>query len=285
MLRRSHLIAALMAVSLVSAQEWGTLKGKFVWEGDVPAPVKLDVTKDDHCIKAGNQVDTTVVIDPATKGIGGIIVYVRKPTAIHPSLPKDAKAAEEAFEAKFKELNGFAFSELKAKVAGGMKVKDIKGPALLDQVNCVYVPTSIAMQQGTKLIALNPEPIAHNVKVTGTDPANAFNPIMPANTFETFSLVAEPSIVGLECNIHGWMKGGIMVLEHPYFAVTGKDGSFEIKNVPAGDVTVIARLSNGRFINVLDGGKGTARGQVVKVAAGGEGSVGTDGVVKVSTVK
>ena len=47
-------------------------------------------------------------------------------------------------------------------------------------------------------------------------------------------------MIPLKCNIHGWMHAYVGVVEHPYFAVTGGDGTFEIKNVPPGDYVVEA---------------------------------------------
>ena len=45
-------------------------------------------------------------------------------------------------------------------------------------------------------------------------------------------------MIRVKCNIHSWMHAFIGVLNHPYFAVSGKDGSFEIKNLPPGTYTI-----------------------------------------------
>jgi hypothetical protein len=45
-------------------------------------------------------------------------------------------------------------------------------------------------------------------------------------------------MIPVKCNVHKWMHAYIGVVEHPYFAVTGADGAFELKNVPPGDYTV-----------------------------------------------
>jgi uncharacterized protein (DUF2141 family) len=47
-------------------------------------------------------------------------------------------------------------------------------------------------------------------------------------------------MVPVQCNQHPWMRAYIGVLEHPYFAVTKTDGSYEIKNLPPGDYTLVA---------------------------------------------
>ena len=45
-------------------------------------------------------------------------------------------------------------------------------------------------------------------------------------------------MIPVKCNIHQWMHAYIGVVEHPYFAVTGPDGSFDLPNVPPGDYTI-----------------------------------------------
>ena len=47
-------------------------------------------------------------------------------------------------------------------------------------------------------------------------------------------------MVPVKCNVHPWMKSYIGVLRHPFFAITGADGSFEIKGLPPGDYTIEA---------------------------------------------
>ena len=45
-------------------------------------------------------------------------------------------------------------------------------------------------------------------------------------------------MIPVKCNIHPWMKAYVGVISHPYFAVTGDDGSFELKDLPPGDYTI-----------------------------------------------
>ena len=47
-------------------------------------------------------------------------------------------------------------------------------------------------------------------------------------------------MIRVKCNIHGWMHAFIGVVDNPYFAVTGDDGTFELKNVPPGEYTIEA---------------------------------------------
>jgi hypothetical protein len=50
---------------------------------------------------------------------------------------------------------------------------------------------------------------------------------------------AHPEVmIRIKCNVHGWMRAYLGMLEHPYYAVTGPDGSFDLTNVPPGDYTI-----------------------------------------------
>ena len=75
-------------------------------------------------------------------------------------------------------------------------------------------------------------------------------------------LVAEKLPMRIECNLHSWMKGHVGIFSHPYFAVTDKDGNFEIKDAPAG---------NFRLMVWHDSGYGPAGrdGSPIAVKAGG----------------
>jgi len=56
----------------------------------------------------------------------------------------------------------------------------------------------------------------------------------------TRTFTAPEVMVPLECNVHGWMHAWLAVLPHPFFAVSGADGSFSIKGLPPGTYTIEA---------------------------------------------
>jgi hypothetical protein len=84
---------------------------------------------------------------------------------------------------------------------------------------------------------LNSDPVTHNVHTVAFD-NRPFNRTQPAalEKIEASFRVAEK--VRVKCDIHGWMGAWIVVIDHPYHAVTGSDGGFVIGNVPAGTYTV-----------------------------------------------
>ncbi len=161
-------------------------------------------------------------------------------------------------------------------------MSELKAPGVLDQVLCKYVPHAVALREGQSFLVLNPEPIAHNVKISSTEASNENNKNMPPNTFESIKLAAGSRPNGLESSIHPWMKGMVMVLPHPYFAVSKEDGTFEIKNVPAGE-NVIMVMHGSTLIDPATGGKGTPKGTSVNVPVNGEVAL-NGGEIKVKSI-
>lgn len=257
-----------------AASGWGSIKGKLVWGGaDVPKQPEITVEKDKPwCTDNGKEklFDETLVVNKDNKGVQNVIVFIKEAKAIHPDYPQTKADVEAAFVKKFEE-------EHKVKPTGADIAKAITdkkfdfdkvkgGSTVIDQVRCRYLPHALAVREGERTVVLNPEEIAHNVKVSSFKPQNNANPNMPPKTAEVFSWVVDANPLTVECSIHGWMKMFAMVFPHPYFVITGTDGSFELKNVPAGDLAIVLRSP--RFIDAKTGGKGTAKGTTVTVKAG-----------------
>ncbi|HEV8384066.1 MAG TPA: carboxypeptidase regulatory-like domain-containing protein [Candidatus Acidoferrales bacterium] len=111
---------------------------------------------------------------------------------------------------------------------------------VLDQRGCLYVPHVIAVQVGQPVEIVNSDPTTHNIHpVPSNNPEwNKSQPPKAENIKQTFN--REEIAIPVKCNVHPWMKSYVAVLKNPYFKVTGKDGSFEIKNLPPGDYTLVA---------------------------------------------
>ena len=107
-------------------------------------------------------------------------------------------------------------------------------PVMMDQKGCMYVPHVVALQTETPLAIHNSDSASHNSNTLTKDnsPWNQTQPVGGAPVEHSFS---HPEMaIALKCNIHPWMKGYVVVQSHPYVAISGKDGTFEIKNAPAG---------------------------------------------------
>ena len=63
-----------------------------------------------------------------------------------------------------------------------------------------------------------------------------FNETVPndAPLKKKFDKTEADPVARSSCNIHPWMNAYVLVRDNPYMAVSGEDGTFEIKNVPAG---------------------------------------------------
>ena len=108
----------------------------------------------------------------------------------------------------------------------------------LQQRGCVYQPHVIGMQVGQRLQVTNADPTLHNVHSLSTR-GNDFNTSQLAGGAPfIFSMRGEEMMLRITCDIHSWMNIFVGVVNHPYFAVSGGDGSFEIAGVPAGRQTV-----------------------------------------------
>ena len=118
-------------------------------------------------------------------------------------------------------------------------------PAVLDQVGCVYTPHVVAVMVGQTLQVRNSDATLHNVMAS---PRNnpAFNFGMPVQG-ATNNLVFKAAEMKLntKCFMHPWMSAYVHVLENPFFAVTGEDGTFTLKGLPPGEyeITVLHEAS------------------------------------------
>lgn len=201
-------IAAACSAPTANAQ-WGTIKGQVVLNGDLKAPA-LIVKKGDGSVKdaavcaVDDIPDESLVIDPKTKGIANVVIWLtKKPAKIHPNLAK-SKNAEVAF----------------------------------DQKGCRFSPHVLLVRTDQTVRVLSGDNIAHN---THTYPLKnkQENFIVAPNDRKGISVPSVnleerlPAKVG--CDIHPWMQAWWVILDHPYAAVTNEKGEFEIADLPEGE--------------------------------------------------
>lgn len=115
----------------------------------------------------------------------------------------------------------------------------ITTPAVLDQVNCVYVPHVLALQAGQTLRLKSSDKVMHDIHLKcAVNPDRNFGFPGPGQHDLTLDRAEPPFPV--RCDVHPWMSAWIAVFDHPWFAVTGDDGSFVIQHVPPGQYTLVA---------------------------------------------
>ncbi len=197
-MKRAVLIPLALALAPAAAQANGSLAGVVKLSGPPPAVPALKVTKDTGVCGASKPNEAVVVSKAG--GLANVVVSLRAPRPAS-APPPTANAA-------------------------------------IDQQACAYRPHVQAVTVGTSLTLVNSDAVLHNVH-GHTGPVQAFNVAMPIRNQRVPTRLTRPGLVQIQCDAgHSWMSAWIYVFEHPYFAVTGGDGKFEIKDVPAGHYTV-----------------------------------------------
>jgi plastocyanin len=112
-------------------------------------------------------------------------------------------------------------------------------PVSIDQNGCVYVPRVVGVRTGQTLVVRNSDDGLHNVHGIEGD-RDAFNVSQPVKGMTSTFHPQEPGILRLKCDVHTWMVAFAGVVNHPFFAVTGKDGAFVLQDVPEGTYGVRA---------------------------------------------
>jgi hypothetical protein len=109
------------------------------------------------------------------------------------------------------------------------------GRPSIDQRGCVYRPRVVAVMVGQELEFLNSDPTTHNIHPAPRE-NRAWNRSQVAEAIpirDTFD--REEIAIPIRCNVHPWMQAWVAVIGHPFFAVTGEDGSYRIQGVPPGE--------------------------------------------------
>ncbi|MBI3580227.1 MAG: carboxypeptidase regulatory-like domain-containing protein [Ignavibacteriales bacterium] len=120
----------------------------------------------------------------------------------------------------------------------GKKFDPPKEAAIMDQKNLVFIPHVLPIVAGTTVKYVNSDDVLHNV-FSPDQCAQKFNlGTWPKGQARSYTFQNPGCIPVILCNVHPEMEAYILVLETPYYAVTAKEGNYEIKNVPAGKYTL-----------------------------------------------
>jgi len=161
-------------------------------------------------------------------------------------------AASPANEIKGKvSVQGIKSAESIAVYVDVIPDKKFETPAehvVIDQRKMAFIPHVVAVQQGTTVDFLNSDPVGHNVywpSISGNKKLSHNLGTWPKGEKKPFQF-NDLGVASLLCNVHPEMSGYVVVVPTPYFAVTDKDGNFEIKNIPAGKYTLKTWSEDGK---------------------------------------
>lgn len=238
------LMALIALTGTVQAQGLGTLKGQFILDGEFtplpPLHEKGADVKDAAVCSAEAVLNQTIVVDPQSKGVQNVFIYLRKAPEGMPAALKTPAQKEVKF----------------------------------DQKNCTFVPHAMTVQVGQTVQVLSDDNAAHN---THSWPIRnqPFNFFMKANdrkgvpVNEKENNIAQPEIIPtkITCDIHPWMTAYWMILDHPYMAVSDAQGNFEIKDLPPGEHSFYIWQESKGYVDrafkvTVEAGKVTDAGQV-----------------------
>jgi len=195
--------APAAAPAAIDAATTGNVGGKVTFEGTPPAPQPVKTSSDPYCQTANAGLKTETEVVGPDGAIQNVFVYV-----------KDG--------------------------LGNQTFVAPSEPVVLDQKGCHYAPHVLGIQVGQPLQIVNSDSTLHNVH--GMAKANKeFNqgqPILGMKMTHSFS--TKEVMIPFKCDVHGWMNAWIGVLDHPYYSVTGTDGTFSLKGLPPGTYTIEA---------------------------------------------
>jgi plastocyanin len=133
--------------------------------------------------------------------------------------------------------NGIANVVVTVQATKGKKAEPPATNPVFDQKTCEFHPHVLAFPAGSTVDVLNSDGILHNIHTTSTaNPSQ--NQAQPKFKPKIQIKVEKPETIAVKCDVHGWMSGYWISMEHPYVAVTDANGAFKIADLPPGDYQV-----------------------------------------------
>ena len=196
-------LSALALSAGVCSVSLADVTGKAVLDGPAPKPKEINMKAVPQCaaLHANPVYDESIVAGPAGE-LKNVVVYV-----------KDG-----------------------AKLGGAAPTT----PVELDQKGCVYVPHVVTVMVGQELKAKNSDGFLHNVHGLAKDNGEFNFPQQQKGQENKIDATKQAETYKVKCDVHPWMSAWVVVLDHPYSAVTGDDGTFTLKGLKDGKYTLVA---------------------------------------------
>lgn len=182
----------------------GTITGKVAFDGEAPKERTLDMSATPFCENAhkGKPVKSEEVVVNPNHTLKNVFVYVKT------GLPADKTWAVPANAVE------------------------------IDQTGCMYSPHVVGVMAGQNLDIKTSDQTNHNIHPMPKDNPE-WNETQPPGSPDKQKAFARPEVmIPVKCNIHPWMRAWIGVVNSPFYAVTGDDGTYTIKGLPPGTYTI-----------------------------------------------
>jgi hypothetical protein len=185
----------------------GTITGRVLFAGQRQSRKKVDMDEDPACAKLHQSAvfDETVTVN-GNGTLANVFVYIKQGL-------EDKKFEPPA---------------------------DSEMPAVMDQKGCWFSPRVLGIQVGQVFKVTNSDPLTHNIHPLPKVNRDWNQSQSPGANPLTRRFTQPEVMIRVKCNIHSWMHAWIGAVDHPYFAVTGSDGSFQLRDVPPGMYTIEA---------------------------------------------
>jgi len=215
-MRHALFVVAFSLGSFAVADDYITIKGQVKWNGTEP-PKLVPVRVGPGVLPPGAPplFPTDVLVDPKSLGLRNVVVWLRPDTENR----KDAFPPEK-IKNELRELKSIH--------------RVIDTPALH------FEPRVVAARAGDTLQFINTSKNIHNINYeSDSETSGGLLPPAPGGFRLKKPLVVQTTPISFSCNICPWMSGRLRVFDHPYFALTDKDGRFEIKDAPVGKWRIV----------------------------------------------
>ncbi|MCD0458424.1 methylamine utilization protein [Roseiconus lacunae] len=227
-----RLLVAGCATAAVSASlfatpasaETGTLRMTFKLKGDAPKKDPLNPNVDQTFCGKAPIPDESLVVNDENKGIKNVIVYV------------------------YTGRRGTELPEMELKPETHILAND----------KCRFEPHVLIAKKGDTIRVTNPDDVTHNANFQFFNNTQQNLTVPPGAQVEVALKDAEPAPTPVACNIHSWMKAQVLVVDHPFAAVTDDDGVLEIEGLPVGEVIFRANHETGSLKEVVVDGDETS---------------------------
>ncbi|MBI4590880.1 MAG: hypothetical protein HY725_18810 [Candidatus Rokubacteria bacterium] len=190
---------AARSYDVVEVRDGGTITGQVTFSGEIPKLEPLTVPKDADF--CGPTVPSeALVVSPKSKGVKNTVVYLEE-------------------------------------IAKGKDFRSVR--PILDNAKCLMAPHVLGMVKGTDLAIKNSDPLLHNMHAVVDGKAMVFNLALPIQGQTIARRVRKTGMITVTCDSHTHMRAHLLVLDHPYFAITDENGAFALADVPPGKYKLV----------------------------------------------